>query len=135
LDNSHRWLCQFDHLLLLFTPLDRIAPAEGIGMKRLYHISFDVAEQSKAHQSPEHHVKSYVSAECPYQARFMVKSRLQDTPWVSVGKSECWEIVDTQTFDPKAHKPEDVQDAMELGLVVVNIESNDFSDSPLALTA
>lgn len=104
-------------------------------MNRLYHICFDVAKQDRTHETPEHHVKSYVSAECPYQARFMVKSRLQSTSWVSVGKPECWEIVDAQAFDSNDHKPEDVQAAMELGLVVVNIESNDFSGTPLALTA
>jgi hypothetical protein len=103
-------------------------------MMRLYHISFEVCHRDDFIQKEVQSVRSYIVAECPYQALFFVRSRLTNTPWVSKSGSEVWEILDTQAIDTQVHQLDDVLDAVELGLVVVNIESEEHHGG-LALTA
>jgi hypothetical protein len=135
LDYTFGWICQPDCLFLLSTTADVWLFVGDIGMNRLYHICFDVVRQDDLLEVNPHRVKSYVAAECPYQARFLVKSRLHSTPWVSLGSRESWEIVETSHFDISVHRPEDVMDAMDFGLVVVNVESYEQPDRHLALPA
>lgn len=90
---------------------------------RLYHICFNVFHREDVLEADAHEVTSYVVAECPYQALFFVRSRLNNTPWSPSSEGESWELLDPESYDERKHSPEDIDDAVCFGLVVVNIDS------------
>jgi hypothetical protein len=90
---------------------------------RLYHISFKVFHRDDILEVAPQQVTSYVMAECPYQALFFVRSRLNNTPWKPGTEGEHWEMIDPDHIDPQRHSCEDIEDALCLGLVVLNIEA------------
>ena len=99
---------------------------------RLYHIQFSVYHRDDILEIAAHDVASYVVAECPYQALFFVRSRLNNTPWKPCLLGESWQLVDPEKYDPQLHSSDDIEDAISLGLVVLNIE---HADPKLAISA
>jgi hypothetical protein len=99
---------------------------------RLYHIRFNVYHRDDVLEVVAHDVTSYVVAECPYQALFFVRSRLNSTPWQPCLSGENWQLIDPERYDQRLHSSDDIEDAITLGLVVLNIE---HVDPKLAISA
>ena len=104
-------------------------------MNRLYHISFEVNHRNDFFENYTLNANSYVVAECPYQALFLVRNRLAKTPWVNNPSSETWELLNAEQLDRTKHSMTDIMDAVQGGLVVVRVSAEQEMACELALPA